>query len=1099
MFGFTSESTSRSDNLNYYSPPPRHPAFRASQRYETTPSFSDDVTSPSTSKTSSQDASSTSVANTILPIQLLILNSSFTPLLVSGSSSSADASSTSFLNSFSQPSPNNTNPPPSSSLTTSTSVSSGNNANPPPSSFFTALSQQQGNNLTSTSSNVVLDPTTITTTTTPSVTTTTSASNLDMTSPKSATTHKDSSTAASSYHSTTSSGSTTSSSTMGGATATSLSILFQQHQQKNNPLNSPSSNNNNNNSLNTNHHDRNASSSISSSSGGGGCTVEPISSLLLSSLSGSASATGGSSTPRSGGASSSSSSSTTPRLRPQSARYASSSLSTSSWDKQQSGNLSTSNHSLGGVSTGTAVGAGAATSFISSKSDGASTTGIKTSGTHHGMEGNGNWATSKQYRDGMEHIHKLREKFMDYVGTVHWWNGGHTTSLNSGTASTSSPTVLPPSISSSSSSTASKDSSEIKKQRSMIECASKLIFLDEFYDALNMRVRSFETIKDVIQCIDTMCKILLNFAEKKQGYVRSGTTSLSSGGTASSTLNVDTDQQHETITYQQPVLLLGSSKGTSTTSSNSSSSSLATSLKHDRSKHHPTTGLSRDPSSEEMGTNDRSSSGDDGGVSGMKDLVPNYLTSKPKKDNMDVPHLKEFVSAMEQNRLYPCFQHERLRDLLITVWLEISKCESGGEEKLSAFFNSPMKRAIVDSDRVNNTLANSNRNSMNASTLLALNEKSGVDQLSLFNSNLMRKESSKTWSLDKIFHIEENTADRLANDIKILTDMFLIELEDVLAVFQEKHSKFVKNWITEAYEKCLLPFHAIQAIKKRKDTLKTLRNEFVFEEDDFEAKYVIDKDWRFVSKLCEHTSDWKLNSKNIPLVMSWSSVENYSSMPDMRLTKFVGYVDYSLENVMRAYCHDKSLDRIYSSKVQWHEYCKPCASSSLEKYPTAIMTTVNESSGLFKKQTMEMVVSGKTKFIGGENMTELFQGAFFFKSCNHLKNTKEGKSDSDSKLISIGARFFTKIDNCRTRIIEVKFSRIVGFLKKTFLFPMNMKKEMSLFHASMIEILEREQEQGFPIASNEDHLMRIICDYAKLYCRVDFKLKYTSTDDDIVL
>nr|CAG4716685.1 unnamed protein product [Naegleria fowleri] len=1070
MFGFTSESTSRSDNLNYYTPPPRHPAFKSSQRYETTPHTfsSEEASSPTTyvPKTSSQQqADSSSVANSVLPIQLLILNSSFTPILVSGGGSSsyfAETSSSSFLNSFGN---NNANTSTiTNHMTTSTTIATSLSQQPPESSTTTTSQEQQQQH------SII---------TTPIISFNSSSNDVMTKSSSVATTHKDRS-AASSMSSTSSNSTGTT-----GAATTSLSILFQQHQQQK-AMNSSSSNNNNclNSVINT----------------------EPISSLLLSSLSGAsgsgASATGAL-TPRSG--SQWTGSGTT--RRPQSARYTSSSTGATSGGSGSSGSdqhklsLSTSNHSLGGVSSGTGVGSAAATSFISSKSDGAaSTTGLyskNSSSNMHELEGSNhsNWATSKQYRDGMEHIHKLREKFMEHVGALHWWNGGGSTN-NNGTNHTNNNNNNNPSNSNKSSNNNSshsptpnnlpsfKDSSEIKKQRSMMECASKLIFLDEFYDALNMRVRTFETIKDVIQSVEILCKRLLNFAEKKQGYVRSSCSSMQRGhdhntdnsnnhdGQASSSSSsgghhtrpqLSTDEMG--ITYQ-PVL-----------SSPSTSSQFGKEISEE---------MEKDMSSSPIGHHHHHH---------------HYHHSKTHRNHpqpwLDVPHLKEFVSAMEQNRLYPCFQHERLRDLLITLWLEISKCESGGEEKMNAFFNLPMKRAIVDSDRVNNTLENSNRNSMNASTLLALNEKTGVE--TLFNSSIMRKESSKSWSLDKIFHIEENTADRLANDIKILTDMFLIELEDVLAVFQEKHSKFVKNWMTEAYEKCLLPFHAIQAIKKRKDTLKTLRNEFVFEEDDFEAKYVIDKDWRFVWKLCEHTSDWRLNSKNLPLVLSFSSVENYSSMPDMRLTKFIGYVDYSLENVMRAYCHDKTLDCIYSSKVSWHEYCKPCASSSIEKYPTAIMTTVNESSGLFKKQTMEMVVSGKTKFIGGENMTELFQGAFFFKSCNHLKNTKEGKSDSDSKLISIGARFFTKIDNCRTRIIEVKSSRIVGFLKKTFLFPINMKKEMGLFYSSMVEILEREQEQGFPIASSDDYLMRIICDYAKLYCRVDFKLKYTSMDDDIVL
>ena len=659
-----------------------------------------------------------------------------------------------------------------------------------------------------------------------------------------------------------------------------------------------------------------------------------------------------------------------------------------------------------GMSNASAAGAG---------SQSGSATGMSNMPSGASLGSGVSWG-SQQNNERIEHVRRLREKFLDYVGQY-----STTTTITSVGNGSTSP----------------KLTDDVKKQRFTMETISKLFFLDEFYDALNLRVRTFGVVADVVKALDKLSRNLLVFAERRFNYVR--TRKVSNSG---SMQNRNSIQLSSTILHKDSRL--------------SKSSELA----------------SKGGSSEDMGS----------------------MISSKEIDQTKYNYLEEFATTlMDSGDTFPTFQHERLKDLIVGVFLEIQKGKQGGEEKMKEFLNSAVKRATVDIERNANTLSvNSNRKSLNATNVL-LN--TTENRISFFNADLSRTDSAIT--LEKILHMEENAGDRLANDIQIITDMFLIELDDQLALFHEKNAKFIKSWLAEATEKCLFTYQANDALKKRKEVLKTLKEEYKFAEDDFNSKFVIEKDWQFTQLLSEYTSDWKMVCKNLPSTTAWSSSESYSTIPDMKLTKFVGYFDFSLENAMRALCHDDTMEKFYNSKVTWHEYNAPCASSSLEKYPTTVMTSVNESGGLYKKQPMELVLSSKTKFIGSGNMTELVQGSLFFKSCNLVKNTKESESN---RFITIGAKYVTKVDNNRVRVLEVRCSKIAGFLKKTFMFSINMKKEMGLFYTNIYEILSRESEQGFPLPSQEtNNLMKAICDYSKTYCSVDFGEKYARTDDDIVL
>ncbi|EFC39206.1 predicted protein [Naegleria gruberi] len=720
-------------------------------------------------------------------------------------------------------------------------------------------------------------------------------------------------------------------------------------------------------------------------------------------------------------------SSTSQKPRPQSARYCNSSISSivlamnpptpPQGEIQQNKLLAVSNIENSFNNSGNSL-----LSSQNSACSGAHTTSsiISNKGSGTGSNGESGWTMTKQQRERFQHVEKLRSKLFESMETMNWLNEKASSSKHAD----------------------QKNSVEVKKQKFVMECVSKLKFLDEFYDALNGRVRTFDCVRDVVEALDNFCSNILSFSHEKFGYIRSQ----ESNGSSSSRKSIR----------------MTTSTGLSTVSVGEKKSGSGNLL---------TGALSRDPSSEDMGSGSP------------------LTTTALLKSSLD-NNINELANAMEQNKLSPCFQHERLRDFIIGIWLELTKCDNN-ENKLNTLLNTKIKRSVVDSERINNTFNNSRRNSTNLTSLLQSTEDSS---LSLFNSSLVRKESVKT--LEKILIIEENLGEKLSNDIRILTDMFLTEMDDILAVFHDKQVKFIRSWYNEALDKCLLPFHSLNAMKKRKECLKGLKTDHTLSEEDFALKYVIEKDWKFLDRLCEYTPDWKIVSKNLPLVSAWTSNENYSNISDMRLTKFVGYFDCSIENATRALSHDVSLEKIYNNRVVWHEYSKPSMSSSLEKFPTALMSCVNETSGLHKKQSMELVISGKTKFIGNESTTELVESCFCFKSCNILKGNNSKDSDS-SRFISIGARYITKVDNNRIRVMEVRFSRIAGFLKKTFLFSINMKKEMGLFYTSLIEIFTGEEEKGFPLASTSNNLMKVICDYARTYCHVDFGMKYSHSEDEI--
>ncbi|KAG2386340.1 hypothetical protein C9374_002786 [Naegleria lovaniensis] len=336
---------------------------------------------------------------------------------------------------------------------------------------------------------------------------------------------------------------------------------------------------------------------------------------------------------------------------------------------------------------------------------------------------------------------------------------------------------------------------------------------------------------------------------------------------------------------------------------------------------------------------------------------------------------------------------------------------------------------------------------------------------------------------------EDFQAGQLKKQIQMLCDMFYVELDDYFMIFQSKNYKYMKQWISEGLKHKVLPNHVIELYRKDKEYHDKMQSDFKITPEDFTVDHVIDRDWKFMKYFCnDFSSHWFLTFSQIGKVTYWNSFSDFSTDNlSLRMSKVVGYFDYPIEHVAKALANDDHLQYQFKN-MKWSSYSSINESNSLHKYPSVLMSGSFDSGSLFLSRSIQLVFSTKCNFCEDE----LVEVQTFFKTCDVMKE-KSKKDLIKIKMPLLGMRILTKLDNHRTRFVEVRFSNLGGLLNsKIVLFnPLTSKKTCLETYQGLLDAIKRSEQQGFPLPSSEtNNLMRLWKEYCKHYFNMDIGEKY---------
>ncbi|EFC41338.1 hypothetical protein NAEGRDRAFT_80740 [Naegleria gruberi] len=261
--------------------------------------------------------------------------------------------------------------------------------------------------------------------------------------------------------------------------------------------------------------------------------------------------------------------------------------------------------------------------------------------------------------------------------------------------------------------------------------------------------------------------------------------------------------------------------------------------------------------------------------------------------------------------------------------------------------------------------------------------------------------------------------------IQLVCEMFYTELQDVFSYFQahKKYRSMISVWLKKGIDNQTIPLHVLDLYKKKLEGDEKALNTFKFSDEDFKAKNIIDKDWNFAKYFSQDIStDWYVSCRDEKYVQ-WSTKTEYSyNDKDLRASKLIGNLNYPLEKIVKSFNTEKHLAQSFTN-VKFHEYNPINESSSLQKYPSGILTSKLKFGPLLKKRSVKVIFSTKTKFIGNE-MSEFI---LFFKSCDYQESGK------DIPVTVIGCRVFTKLDKNRTRFLQVRMGNLGGLLNTSLI------------------------------------------------------------------
>ncbi|KAL9655718.1 hypothetical protein ABK040_004951 [Willaertia magna] len=317
-----------------------------------------------------------------------------------------------------------------------------------------------------------------------------------------------------------------------------------------------------------------------------------------------------------------------------------------------------------------------------------------------------------------------------------------------------------------------------------------------------------------------------------------------------------------------------------------------------------------------------------------------------------------------------------------------------------------------------------------------------------------------------------------SNDVQLIVNMLSTIISYYFAIFQQYNTKIISKWMNEEINNC--PTYLIDNIKKRLQKCNKYSKIEKLKDEDFNYRYIIDKDFEFGNYLSEFTTEWKI-SKKIDLqnknFTSWKSKLNWTTLNDMKNQKIIGFLNCSLEDcvkVIGANSFINSADESVES-CSLQEFKSIQTSNSLQKYATVIHTSLFNFGALFRKRSLENVVSAKCSFIGNE----LYTVSHLYKTCCHVLKVN---NDEPLKIVCYGLRTFVKIDNNKILYFDVRLNNTKGMLNKIMSLAFN--KIANASHELIENAIEEKRKEGFPKPNDEkDYLWMILRNYHQNYCK----------------
>jgi len=280
-----------------------------------------------------------------------------------------------------------------------------------------------------------------------------------------------------------------------------------------------------------------------------------------------------------------------------------------------------------------------------------------------------------------------------------------------------------------------------------------------------------------------------------------------------------------------------------------------------------------------------------------------------------------------------------------------------------------------------------------------------------------------------------------------------------------------------------LPNVVKELIQRKRKKFLQYREKYKFNEDDLNLKTVLDSDFDFVQHMCDHTEDWKVLHHD-PNITSYKSKENYTTIKDMKMQKHLTTVPYSIENVAKTLLVDRSLSEKSGMVVssQFHHYQELNPNISSQKYSTVVHTCVMNYGAIFKKRSLENVITSRASFCGGK-VQEILQ---IYKTCTYVSKTDDSKAPV--KVVIIGGRLISRLDSNRTRVTDARLFNVGGAFMNSDLvvFGLASKKVMDDFSKMLKNSLREAELKGFPAPDPiKNNNWRALADYCRIHCGID--------------
>ncbi|KAF0973770.1 hypothetical protein FDP41_007157 [Naegleria fowleri] len=349
---------------------------------------------------------------------------------------------------------------------------------------------------------------------------------------------------------------------------------------------------------------------------------------------------------------------------------------------------------------------------------------------------------------------------------------------------------------------------------------------------------------------------------------------------------------------------------------------------------------------------------------------------------------------------------------------------------------------------------------------------------------IIEQDDGKTCTVNESNDQEEDlTMDNYDDTgLKMLTLMFMTCLEDKFSLFQKKNSKFMKKWFSKNVKE--FPNHVIDLLQKKRRKFLHYHHNFKLSEEDMNVKTLIDSDFEFASYLMEHTEDWKVLLDDVCDMVMYKSKESYSSIYGMRNQKSICTVPYSIENVLKTLLTNEMFGERNGMllDMKFHAFQELDPNISSKKYSTVIQTSVMNYGALFKKRSLENVISTRAIFCGNQ-VQEVIH---LYKTCSYV--SKQDDSKAPVKIVVFGCRRYTKDDTNRTRIVDCRLMNMGGFFMNSdfVVNTLGARRMAEEWYEFLNMMLTEAANNHFKAPDPKEHyIWRTLCDYCRVHCKVD--------------